>query len=153
MGWRDTQRKHRVRINQSVAARLRKAWAEATPQERIDFLAELEARASTPRVAEVFAGEAARERAAVGAWEPEPGHDPEQPDWPTPTVPEPEPDWDDPEIPAYVAAVREHGGDPLARALLTPTQLVQVVPAGRPTQRDQEHALRLIGADVPGGEL
>ena len=106
MGWRDTQRRKRKRLTEEhrIAAHLRTSWASASPQVRVDFLAYLEERASTPGAAQLF--RAVREREPVEPWPPMPTHEPE------------------PEVPAYNAAVAARGGDPLARALLSPTQLV-----------------------------
>lgn len=113
MGWRDKQRAQRnAEMTAKWRDRLRTAWEHLSPQEKIDFLAELEANASTPRAARTFRDLRAREH-GFEPWEPV-----------EPTAPP------EPENPEYNAAVQHYGGDPLTRAALTHTQLIPVYRAG-----------------------
>lgn len=106
MGWRDRQRQHRKHFDaQTWGQRIREAWNHLPATDKADFLAELEAKASTAAASRVFRN--MREAAEAAA----------------PPVEEIRPE---PENPAYNAAVAALGGDPLHRAAYTPSQLIPI---------------------------
>ena len=97
MGWKERQRaQRRTTMAEKWGRRIREAWNHLDADGRREFMDELAAKARE-------AAERTQEPTAVVELPPA-----------------------DPENPAYNAAVQRHGGDPLARAALTPTQLMRV---------------------------